>query len=144
MGVALGDSHDAVIKHLAAAAADPAARTLTAEAGPAVIWAFAFDDSQRLSEVVLYAGNLLEYTPYRMRFAAGVDWTATPAAAIAAWGPPSSMLSGNDRSISMTWDFGTHNLTIRFGEPGAVPPPDHPQGAATIRMVRLRTAGPVP
>ncbi len=143
MGVALGDSHDAVIKHLAAAA-DPSARALTAEAGPAVIWAFAFDDFQRLSEVVLYAGNLLEYTPYRMRFAVGIDWTATPAAAIAAWGPPSSMLSGDDRSISMTWDFETHKMTIGFGDPGAARPPDHPQGAAMIRILRLKAAGPAP
>ena len=53
--------------------ADPTARTLTAEAGPAVIWAFMFDDVQHLSDIVLYAGNLMEYTPYRLRFAAGLD-----------------------------------------------------------------------
>lgn len=142
MGVALGDGRDAVIKHLAATASDPSSRALTAEAGPAVIWAFAFDDSQRLSEIVLYAGNLLEFTPYRLQFAGGIDWTATPAAAIAAWGPPTSILSGEAGGIGMTWDFGSHLVNVNFGPGGAVRPPDHPPGAAMIRTVRLRTAGP--
>ena len=144
MGVALGDSHDAVVKHFAAAAADPAARTLTAEAGPAVIWAFAFDDQRRLSEIVLYAGNLLDFTPYHLRFAAGIDWTATPAAAIAVWGPPSTILSGDASGVGMTWDFGDHDLTVSFGPAGTVRPPDHPQGAAMIRTIRLRTVEPTP
>ena len=78
MEVALGETHDAVIERLGAVSADPSARMLTAEAGPAVIWAFAFDAQQHLTEIVLDAGNLLDYTPYRIRFAVGIDWTATP------------------------------------------------------------------
>jgi tetratricopeptide (TPR) repeat protein len=144
MGVALGDAHDAVIKRLAASAGDPSARTLTAEAGPAVIWAFVFDDQQRLSEIVLYAGNLLDFTPYRLRFSSGIDWTATPAAAIAVWGPPSSILSGDNRGVGMTWNFGDHHVTVNFGPGGAARPPDLPEGAAMIRTVRLGTGGPAP
>jgi tetratricopeptide (TPR) repeat protein len=144
MGVALGDTHDAVIKRLAAAAADPTARTLTAEAGPAVIWAFAFDDQQRLTEIVLYAGNLLDFTPYRLHFADGIDWTATPAAAIAVWGPPTAILFGDDSSVGMTWSFGDHHVTVNFGPGGAARPPDLPEGAAMIRTVRLGTGEPTP
>ena len=143
MGVRLGESHDVVIERLGAASADPSARTLTAEAGPAVIWAFAFDTQQHLTEIVLFAGNLLDYTPYRIRFAAGIDWTATPAAAIAAWGPPASIHTNTGGNLIVVWDFGTHNLRMTFGEPGNSRPPDLPEGAAMIRSLRLAT-GPLP
>lgn len=142
MGVTLGESHGAVAQRLGAASSDPEARNLTAEAGPAVIWAFTFDAHQRLAEIVLYAGNLLDYTPYRLRFDAGIDWTTTPAAAIAAWGPPTSLSTGTDKGLIAAWDFGTHNLTVNFGEPGASRPPDLPRGAAMIRNLRLAT-GPL-
>ncbi|MCJ7752973.1 MAG: hypothetical protein MUP13_00270, partial [Thermoanaerobaculales bacterium] len=72
-----------------------------------------------------------------------IDWTATPAAAIAAWGLPSSIRPGNDDNLTVTWSFETHHLTVLFGVPGAVRPPDFPEGAAMIRMVRLQT-GPAP
>jgi tetratricopeptide (TPR) repeat protein len=143
MGVRLGESHDAVVKSLGAPADGPSAGALTGEAGPAVIWAYDFDDQQKLSGVSLFAGNLLEYTPYRLGFASGIDWTATPAAAIAAWGLPSSIRPGDDDNLTITWGFETHHLTVLFGAPGAVRPLDFPEGAAMIRMVRLQT-GPAP
>lgn len=143
MGVRLGENHDAVVKRLGATAVDPSAGALTAEAGPAVIWAFDFDDHQQLSGISLFAGNLLDYTPYRLQFSAGIDWGATPAAALAAWGLPSSIRSGDDATLTVTWNFETHHLIVVFGEPGAVRPPELPEGAATIRMVRLQT-GPAP
>ena len=109
-----------------------------------MIWAYDFDDQQKLSGVSLFAGNLLEYTPYRLRFAAGIDWTATPAAAIAAWGLPSSIHRLVDDNLTVTWSFETHHLTVLFGVPGAVRPPDLPEGTAIdIRMVRFQT-GPAP
>ncbi len=143
MGVKLGEDHDAVVQRLGATADDLSAGALTAEAGPAVIWVFDFDDRRRLSGISLFAGNLLDYTPYRLRFAAGLDWSATPAAAIAAWGLPSSIRPGDDASLTVTWNFDSHHLTLVFGTPGAVRPPSLPEGAAMIRMVRLQT-GPAP
>ncbi len=144
MGVRLGESHDAVVKRLGATADGLLVGALTAEAGPAVIWAFDFDDLQRLSGISLFAGNLLDYTPYRLRFSTGIDWTATPAAAIAAWGLPSSIRPGDDATLTVTWNFETHHLTVVFGKPGAVRPPNHPEGAAAMRMVRLQTGPPPP
>jgi len=143
MGVRLGEDHDAVVNRLGATTSDTTAGALTAEAGPAVIWAFEFDDGQRLSGISLFAGNLLDYTPYRLKFSAGIDCSATPAAAIAAWGLPSSIRSDDDDGLTVTWNFESHHLTLIFGEPGAVRPPDLPEGAAAIRMVQLQT-GPAP
>jgi tetratricopeptide (TPR) repeat protein len=143
MGVSLGDSHEDVIATSGATAADSTARTLTAEAGPAVLWVFAFDSEQRLEETVLNAANLVDYTPYRMQFAAGIDWTATPAAAIAAWGLPTSTSTDSETGLSATWDFGDHYLTVTFGTAGALRPPEAPQGAAMIRSLRL-SIGPTP
>jgi len=143
MGVSLGDNHDAVIEKLGAPAADPTAEVLTAEAGPAVLWAFAFDSDRNLVDIVLYATHLLDYTPYRLRFAAGIDWTATPAAAVAAWGPPTSTSVDSKAGLSMTWEFEDHHLIVRFGTVGGVRPAEVPEGAATIRSLRLST-GPAP
>ena len=142
MGVFLGQDRDTVIEVLGATTEESDAKTLTAEAGPAVIWVFAFDDEQRLQEVVLHAGHLLDYTPYRIEFAGGIDWTATPAAAILAWGPPSSTLSGEDHSLLMTWNFENHHATIEFAGAGSNPPPGHPDGAAVIQAVRMRMGPP--
>lgn len=144
MGVSLGQSHESVIQSLGATAADAQARTLTAEAGPAVIWAFGFDHQQRLSEVVLHAANLLDFTPYRLQFNEQIDWKATPAAAILAWGTPFSITTGDDRRLSMTWDFGDHHAVVDFGDPGATRPQHLPDGAAMIRILRLRQGPPPP
>ena len=44
----------------------------------------------------------------------------------------------------MTWNLGAHELAVDFGEPGPVRPPGLPQGAAVIRLVRLKTVRPGP
>lgn len=144
MGFSLGDSHAEIINKTGATAADPEARTLTAEAGPALLWAFAFDSEQRLEEIVLYAANLLKYTPYRLRFAEGVDWTATPAAAVAAWGPPTSSDTGSEETVSMNWVFEHVRLAITFGTPGPLRPPGVPEGAAMIQRLRLTEVSATP
>lgn len=143
MGIALGDSHVDVIEKSGASAADPTARTLTAEAGPAVLWAFAFDSNQFLTEIVLNISNLTDYTPYRPSFAAGIDWTATPAAAIAAWGIPTSISEDADHGLVVTWNFDGHHLVAMFGPPAGLRPPDFPEGAVMIENLRL-SAGHAP
>lgn len=137
LGVGLGDSRDAAVEALEARSSDPTAPTLTASAGPALIWAFAFDAEQQLHEIVLQADNLYRYTPYRLQFGKGMDWRLTPAAAIAAWGEPSDIASTRDDGIVATWDYPGHRLTLDFGRPRAPQPPGVPEGAAVLRAIRL-------
>ena len=138
LGVGLGMERRVVVGRLGASLEDAETKTLTAAAGPAVIWAFAFDDDDRLAEIVLHAGHLLDFTPYRLRFAADVDWSATPAAAIAAWGPPNTSGSTPDNRLTMSWTFDAHDLIVEFGPPEAFLPPNLPAGSAMIRLVSLR------
>jgi tetratricopeptide (TPR) repeat protein len=138
MDVSLGDTREQVLATLGVAPENRSARSLTAEAGPAMTWAFLFDPEQRLNEIVLHIQNLLEYTPYRPRFGGGVDWSSSPAAVIAAWGAPPQAVPERENSISMSWDFPGHRLTVEFARPGAYPPPDHSAGAAVMRTVRLQ------
>jgi len=139
MGVALGDSRERVAEALSARSSDPTASALTANAGPAFVWAFVFDAEQRLVEVILQAENLFRYTPYRLRFGDEVDWRATPATAIAVWGPPSNMTTGGDGGIAMVWDMPGHQLTLDFAQPRDPRPPEVAEGAAALRSVRLET-----
>ncbi|MBD3852962.1 MAG: hypothetical protein IFK93_16760 [Acidobacteria bacterium] len=139
MGVTLGDSREHVTEALSARSSDPSASALTASAGPAFIWAFVFDAEQRLVEVILQAENLLRYTPYRLRFGDEVDWRATPATAIAFWGPPTEMTTGGDGSIAMIWEMAGHRLTLDFARPRSPRPPEFAEGAAALRSVRLET-----
>lgn len=143
MDVRLGDSRADVVGKTGAATADQTARTLTAEAGPAVLWAFVFDSDQRMTEIVVNAGHLLDYTPYRLRFAAGLDSAATPAAAIAAWGIPKSTRVQAEHGLTVVWEFEDHHLSVIFGSFGGWRPPTLPDGAAMIRSLRLK-AGPAP
>jgi hypothetical protein len=127
MGVALGDSRERVAEALSAGSSDPTASALTANAGPAFIWAFVFNAEQRLVEVILQAENLFKYTPYRLRFGDEVDWRVTPATAIAFWGPPAETTTGGDDGIAMIWDMAGHRAaTLRSTRPEAQcqPTPD--------------------
>jgi hypothetical protein len=138
MKVALGESRTEALAALGVASSPPTGRSLTAEAGPALVWAFLFDDDDRLFEIVLEVQNLVEYTPYRPQFSGGVDWQASPAAVISAWGPPVSSVPIGDGSVVMSWGFGRHSLAVEFAPPGALLPPDRTAGAAMMRLVRLR------
>jgi tetratricopeptide (TPR) repeat protein len=137
LGVGLGDSRDAAVEALEARSTDPNAPTLTASAGPALIWAFAFDAEQRLHEIVLQADNLYRYTPYRLQFGEGLDWRLTPAAAIAAWGAPSRIATSGDEGVAATWDYAGHRLTLDFGRPRPPQPPGVPEGVAVLRTIHL-------
>jgi hypothetical protein len=136
-GVALGDSRSDSVDKLGARSSDPEAPTLTASAGPALIWAFVFDAEQQLSEILLQAENLYRYTPYRLRFDESLDWSLTPAAAIASWGPPSDTADSRKDGIILSWDFPGHRLTLDFGRPRAPGPPGLTEGAAMLRTLQL-------
>jgi tetratricopeptide (TPR) repeat protein len=137
LGVGLGDSRDLAVDRLEARSSDPNARALTANAGPALIWAFVFDAEQQLDEIVLQADNLFRYTPYRLQFSDTLDWRLTPAAAIAAWGPPDHTATSRDEGMVASWDFPGHRLTLDFGRPRPPQPPGVPDGAAVLRTIQL-------
>ncbi|MCW8984662.1 MAG: tetratricopeptide repeat protein [Thermoanaerobaculales bacterium] len=136
-GVGLGDSRSDAVARLDARSSDPEAPALTASAGPALIWAFVFDPEQRLEEILLQAENLYRYTPYRLRFDDKLDWSLTPAAAIASWGPPSHTANSREDGIAVSWDFPGHRLTLDFGRPRPPGPLGLSQGAAMLRTVQL-------
>jgi len=135
--VALGDSRERVEEALDAGSSDGSATALTASAGPALIWAFVFDEDRRLAEIVLQADNLLRYTPYRIQLGKGVDWKATPAAAIAAWGPPTTTIDTPDHGLAMTWVLESHRLILEFANPREPRPAEIPEGAAMLRAATL-------
>jgi tetratricopeptide (TPR) repeat protein len=137
LGVSLGDSRDVAVERLDARSSDSNASALTASAGPALIWAFAFDTEQLLHEIVLHNENLFHYTPYRLQFDDGLDWRLTPAAAIAAWGAPSHIDTSRDGGMVAAWDFAGHRLTLDFGRPRSPKPPGIAEGAAILRMIQL-------
>jgi len=137
LGVGLGDSRDAAVEALDARSSDPKAASLTATAGPALIWAFTFDAEQRLREIVLHADNIFRFTPYRLHFGQDLDWRLTPAAAMAVWGAPSSMTSSQEEGMVASWEFSDHRLTLGFGRPRPPRPPGVPEGAAMLRIVQL-------
>ena len=137
LGVGLGDSRGDAVDKLVAQSSDPEAPALTASAGPALIWAFVFDTDQQLEEILVQAENLYRYTPYRIRFDDGNDWSLTPAAAIASWGPPSRTTASQEGGIAISWDHPGHRLTLDFGRPRPPKPPGLPEGAAMLRTVQL-------
>lgn len=137
LGVGLGDSRDAAVEALDAPSSDSNAPSLSASAGPAPIWTFTFDAQQRLREITLLADNLFRYTPYRLQFGGGLDWRLTPAAAIAAWGPPSHIASSDEQTVVASWDHAGHRLTLEFGHPRPPRPPGVQEGAAMLRAVQL-------
>ena len=138
LGVGLGDRRDFTVDTLEARSSDAEAPALTASAGPALIWAFVFDTEQQLDEILLQAENLLRYTPYRLQFDDDLDWRTTPAAAIAAWGPPNHTAVSPDDGIAVTWEHPEYRLTLEFGRPRLPQPRGIPEGAAMLRTIQLK------
>jgi tetratricopeptide (TPR) repeat protein len=138
LGLSLGDHREVAIEKLGLEASSTDARTLTATAGPMLIWAFAFDDRQKLVDILLQSENLLRYTPYRLRTDCDLDWRATPAAAIAALGSPNHTSAAGDDGITMSWDRSQHAVILDFGTPRHPRPRSITEGAAMLRSVRLK------
>ena len=137
LGVGLGDSRNDAVERLVAQSSDPEAPALTASAGPALIWAFIFDTEQQLKEILLQAENLYRYTPYRLRFDDNNDWSLTPAAAIASWGPPNQTATTQEDGITLIWEYSGHRLTLNFGRPRSPRPLGLPEGVAMLRTIQL-------
>jgi tetratricopeptide (TPR) repeat protein len=142
--VSLGDSRSQVEALLDAGSSDPSSTALTATAGPALIWAFVFDPDRQLGEIILQADHLFRYTPYRLQFGDGVDWRATPAAAVAAWGLPTDTVNMPDKGLAMTWNLPNHRVTLEFASPRQPRPPEFSEGGAMLRAATLSTYGELP
>lgn len=142
LGLRLGEDRDKAVRVLDARSSNPTAAALTASAGPALIWAFVFDDGRRLDEVVLQAENLLRYTPYRLDFGNQIDWRVTPASAIAIWGPPNRTEESVDGGIAVGWSRPTFDMTLEFGRPRAPQPQGITEGTAMLRSVQLKRRHP--
>jgi len=137
LGVSLGDSRGQVEAQLDAGSSDQSATALTASAGPALIWFFGFDQDQRLVEIVLQTDNLFRYTPYRVQFGDVVDWRSTPAAAVAAWGPPTKTIETPDHGLAMTWNLPSHRLTLDFASPREPRLAEIAEGSAMLQAATL-------
>jgi hypothetical protein len=116
----------------------------TARAGPAPIWAMAFDDGHRLSELVLEIHNLVRYTPYRPVLHTSNDrvvpWNATAATAFVALGPPARSAEDDDGSVVTAWTTASGTLEIVFAPPTDPIPAGMDRQAAVPRRVRLLCA----
>jgi tetratricopeptide (TPR) repeat protein len=138
LGVGLGEHRDVAVHTLEAQSFDEEASALTASAGPALIWAFIFDGEQQLDEILIQTENLLRYTPYRLRFDDTLGWRTTPAAAIAALGPPDRTAASLDDGIAVTWERPSFLLTLDFGRPRPPRPHGIPEGAAMLRTIQFK------
>lgn len=146
MGVRLGMERAEVVRLLAAKDPRPDRPVLSANAGPRTLWAFRFGDDARLEEVVLNADHLLRYTPYRLRFACGLDWSASPEAAVMRLGLPTA-LSGGKGSAVMTWDRGSVSASLVFGpvaEPRPLPVRHTDRALLTVLLKRVEDPGETP
>lgn len=141
-GIEFGDTRSAVAEAMAATVVSGPSLSLTAQAGPAVIWEFVFDADHRLVEMVLQVEHLSLYTPYRLDFE-GMSGSHTPAALIAAWGPPDLTNPEKNGGIVMEWHFDDHLVAAAFGSP-RIRLAQTPIGAATLRTLRLRSTTPPP
>ncbi len=132
-----------VAEAMAAPMGDRPFSSLTAQAGPAVIWEFIFDDDQRLVEMVLQVEHLDLYTPYRLEIR-GIRRVANHAGGPdrGLGEPPNLTNPGKNGDIVMEWQFENHLVVATFGSPRITARPT-PIGAATLRTLRLRATTPL-
>ena len=139
-----GGSRRDVANALGAPFGESSARSMTAQAGPAVIWEFVFDFQNRLIEVVLQVEHLELYTPYRLELGGSTRLQTTPAALVAVLGSPHRTDPKDDGTIVMEWLFEGHKALATFGRP-EIRLTQTPPGSAILRTLHLRaiTAHPL-
>jgi tetratricopeptide (TPR) repeat protein len=143
LGLKLGDPRSKVAATLGSSPSTAEGASLTAEAGPHLVWGFSFDDRDRLREVVIHVENLVKYTPYRLGFGAS-DWRTTPAELTAALGPTSATATDIDHVLVMSWERDDLAIWAAFGHPRAPRPPGLTPGVAMLRLIRLTRATGAP
>jgi len=135
-GIRLGDGRADVARILRAPSRAAAAPTLTARAGPYLVWSCSFTVDDRLSELVLETENLVKYTPFRLHIGDG-DWRISPADALLALGPPDDSVTDEANKLSLVWRLRDTELTMTFGRPRPPRPPVIDDAVAMLLAVRL-------
>jgi tetratricopeptide (TPR) repeat protein len=136
LGLSLGDSRSKVAAALGSSPSTALGSALTAEAGPHLVWAFSFDDRERLREVLINVENVVKYTPYRLGFGAS-DWMTTPAELAALMGPTEVTSADADHVVVMSWQRPEVTVTAAFGQPRPPRPPAIAPGVAMLRLIRM-------
>ena len=136
LGVRLGQTRAEVESTLGATGGSPGT-AVTARAGPYLIWAFGFDDSDRLSHIMLHNEHLVRYTPYRLDLGAGLDWRAAPETATSVLGAPLETRGAQDEAVVMAWHDGPTRVSLEFAPPRPPVPPPVDRGRPHLRVVRL-------
>jgi tetratricopeptide (TPR) repeat protein len=136
LGVRLGQPR-AAVESTFGTTVGASGTTVTARAGPWLIWAFGFDDENRLSQIMLHNEHLYRYTPYRLRFGSGLDWRSTPEQATSSLGAPSLVSRESDDAVLMVWQRGPNRLTLEFAVPQPPAPPMVDGTRPLLRVVRL-------
>lgn len=136
LGLSLGDPRSKVAATLSSPSSTAGGPSLTAHAGPNLVWGFSFDDRDRLSEVVIHVENLVKYTPFSLGFGAS-DWRTNPAEITALLGPTTVTSADADHVLVMSWDRPGFTVSAAFGHPRSPRPPGLVPGVAMLRLIRL-------
>lgn len=136
-GLALGDPRSKVAATLGSSPSTAEGSALTAQAGPHVVWGFAFDDRDRLCEVVIHVENLVKYTPYRLGIGAS-DWRTSPAEITALVGPTSGSFADDEHVLVMSWDRPGFTVSAAYGHPRPPRPPGLAAGVAMLKVIRIK------
>jgi tetratricopeptide (TPR) repeat protein len=136
MGLTMGQSRTEVVSVLQTSSGAGDGAALTAQAGPYLVWGFAFDDADELAEVVLQVENLVKYTPYRLGFSES-GWRASPAELGAIMGAPTATSTDTENLLVMSWTRSTFTVTAAFGLPRPPGPPGIADGVAMLRLIRI-------
>jgi tetratricopeptide (TPR) repeat protein len=136
LGVELGQPQAEVEDRLGA----PSGATgtaLTARAGPFLTWAFGFDDSGMLAQIMVHNEHLLRYTPYRLELGYELDWRSTPEVATSALGAPESTSNGGTDVVVMVWRRDRVRLTLEFAPLRPPVPPGFSTDRPVLRVMRM-------
>jgi tetratricopeptide (TPR) repeat protein len=136
-GLSMGEPRSKVAATLGSSPSTAEGPALTAHAGPHLVWGFAFDDRDRLSEIVIHVENLIKYTPYRLGFGAS-DWRTSPAEFTALMGPTSITSTDEENVLVMSWERPGWAVSAAFGHPRPPRPPGLAPGVAMLRLIRIK------
>jgi tetratricopeptide (TPR) repeat protein len=141
LGVELGQHRPEVENRLGASSETPG-EALTARAGPFLTWAFGFDETGTLVQIMAHNEHLYRYTPYRLDLGAGLDWRATPEDATSALGAPESTSTEGEGLVLMVWHRDTVRLTLEFAPLRPPVPPGFKADRPVLRVLRMETVEP--
>lgn len=142
-GVELGQQRTLVEEQLGAPS-DISGGALTARAGPFLTWAFGFDESGKLAQIMVHNEHLIRYTPYRLDLGSGLNWRSTPEIATSTLGAPLSTSTEGDDLVVMVWLRDQVRITLEFARMRPPVPPGVNADRPVLRVVRMEAVEPEP